>query len=137
MSSLNKVSIIGRLGHNPEVKLGDKPMATMSVATSEQWKDKGTGEKKEKVQWHRIVCFGKLAELCGQYLSKGRQVYIEGKLQTRKWQDDKGNDRYTTEIVARDVIFLGGKGETRENVPVGPSAGENVSQETPEQQLPF
>jgi len=108
--SLNKTMLIGRLGADPEIRHtqnGD-PVANLSLATSEKWKDK-SGESNEKTEWHRIVAFGKLAELCRDYLSKGRQVYVEGKLQTRKWEDKDGNDRYTTEVVAREVVFLGSR----------------------------
>lgn len=98
---INKVILVGNLGQDPEIRyLQDgNPVATISVATSETWKDKQTGEPKEKTEWHRVVLWGKLAEIAGEYLKKGAQVYIEGKLQTRKWQDQSGQDRYTTEIV--------------------------------------
>jgi len=101
MSGINKVIIIGRLGQDPEVRFmpsGDA-VANLSLATSETWKDKQTGEQKEKTEWHRVAIFGKLAEIAGQYLKKGSKVYIEGKLQTRKWTNQEGNDQYTTEIV--------------------------------------
>ena len=98
---VNKVIIVGTLGNDPEVKYSasGSAIANLSVATSEQWKDKQTGEKKEQAEWHRIVIFGKLAEVAGEYLRKGSQVYIEGQLRTRKWTDSNGVDRYTTEIV--------------------------------------
>ncbi len=98
---INKVILVGNLGRDPEIRYtaDGKPIANFSIATSESWTDKNSGEKREKTEWHRIVVFGKLAEICGQYLSKGRQVYIEGKLQTRKWQGQDGQDRYTTEVV--------------------------------------
>jgi single-strand DNA-binding protein len=98
---VNKVIIVGTLGQDPEVKYmpSGSAIANMSLATSETWKDKQTGEKKEKTEWHRVAIFGKLAEIAGEYLRKGSKVYIEGKLQTRKWQDQSGTDRYTTEIV--------------------------------------
>lgn len=108
-ASVNKVIIIGHLGKDPEVRYsaaGD-PIANLTVATSEQWKDKATGEKKELTEWHRCNCFGKLAEICGQYLKKGSQVYIEGSLRTRKWQDKDGQDRYTTEIRMDSMKMLG------------------------------
>lgn len=98
---VNKVIIVGNLGQDPEVRTmpsGDS-VANLSVATSESWKDKNTGEQKEKTEWHRVAIFGKLAEIAGEYLKKGSQVYLEGKLQTRKWQDDQGQDRYSTEVV--------------------------------------
>lgn len=98
---VNKVIIVGTLGNDPEVKYSasGSAIANLSVATSEQWKDKQTGEKKEYTEWHRIVIFGKLAEVAGEYLRKGSQVYIEGQLRTRKWTDSNGVDKYTTEIV--------------------------------------
>ena len=108
---VNKVTLIGRLGADPEVKyLPDgSPVTNFTVATSEKWtKD---GEKQERTEWHKIVTFRKLAEICGQYLNKGSLVYIEGKIQTRKWQDKEGIDRYSTEIVADKMTMLGGKSE--------------------------
>lgn len=99
MSGVNKTILIGRLGKDPEVKYttSGAPVANFSIATSERWKDKD-GEQQERTEWHRIVAWNKLAELCGQYLSKGRQVYVEGRLQTRQWEDEGGGKRYTTEI---------------------------------------
>ena len=99
--SLNKVLLIGRLGADPEIKqmVNGKNVARLSLATSQSWKDKNTGEKKEKTEWHRVSLFGKLAEVAGEYLRKGSQVYIEGQLQTRKWTDNNGVDKYTTEVV--------------------------------------
>ncbi len=98
---INKVILVGNLGQDPEIRYtaDGRPIANFSVATSETWKDKNSGERREKTEWHRVVVFGKLAEICGEYLAKGRQVYIEGKLQTRKWQGQDGQDRYTTEVV--------------------------------------
>ena len=112
MASVNKVIIVGNLGKDPEVRyLPDGASITgISVATTETWKDKA-GEKREKTEWHRISFFGKLAEIAGEYLKKGSQVYVEGRLQTRKWQDKDGNDRYTTEIVGDRMQMLGGKRE--------------------------
>jgi single-strand DNA-binding protein len=107
--SVNKVIIVGRLGQNPEVRYtpSGAAVANFSVATSENWTDK-SGQKQEKTEWHRIVVWGKTAENCGQYLAKGRQVYVEGRLQTRQWQDKDGQTKYTTEIQAQTVQFLGG-----------------------------
>jgi single-strand DNA-binding protein len=98
---INKVILVGNLGQDPEIRYtaDGRPIANFSIATSETWTDKSSGERREKTEWHRVVVFGKLAEICGEYLSKGRQVYIEGKLQTRKWQGQDGQDRYTTEVV--------------------------------------
>ncbi len=111
MAGINKVIIIGRLGNDPEVRYtpSGSPVAKFSVATSEEWKDKNTGEKKERTEWHRITAWGKLGEICGEYLSKGRQVYVEGRLQTSSYDDKEGVKRYSTEIVASDVQFLGSK----------------------------
>ena len=110
MAGINKVILVGRLGRDPEVRYtpDGAAVANFSIATSEEWKDKTTGEKKERTEWHRIVAFRKLGEICGEYLSKGKQVYVEGRLQTRSWEKD-GVTRYTTEIVAYDVQFLGGR----------------------------
>ena len=112
---VNKVILVGNLGRDPEVRYtaGGAAVANLRIATSEQWRDKQTGEKKENTEWHSVVLFGKLGEIAGEYLKKGRTVYIEGRLQTRKWQDKDGNDRYTTEIVASDMQMLGGGGEGR------------------------
>ncbi len=109
MSGVNKVIVIGRLGADPEVKTvaGGNTVARLSIATSENWTDK-QGQKQERTEWHRIVVWGKLAELCGKYLTKGRQAYVEGRLQTRSWEDQQGQKKYTTEIVATTVQFLGG-----------------------------
>jgi len=103
MAGINKVILVGNLGQDPEVKYmpsGDA-VANITVATSDSWTDKSSGEKREKTEWHRVVFFGKLAEIVGQYLKKGSKVYVEGQLQTRKWQGQDGQDRYTTEIVVR------------------------------------
>jgi len=110
---VNKVIIVGNLGQDPEMKYtaSGAAIANISVATSESWNDKQTGEKVTKTEWHRIVAFQRLAEIIGEYLRKGSQVYIEGKLQTRKWQDKSGADRYTTEIVAKDMQMLGSRGD--------------------------
>jgi single-strand DNA-binding protein len=108
---INKVILVGNLGSDPEVRYtaSGSAVANISVATAESWKDKNTGEKQERTEWHRVVMFGRLGEIAGEYLKKGSQVYIEGRLQTRKWQDKNGNDRYTTEIVANDMQMLGGR----------------------------
>jgi single-strand DNA-binding protein len=108
MAGINKVIIIGRLGNDPEVRYTPSGAAVtkFSVATSEEWKDKTSGEKKERTEWHRITAWGKLGELCGEYLAKGRQVYVEGRIQTSSYDDKEGVKRYSTEIVASDVQFL-------------------------------
>ena len=114
MIGINKVIIVGNLGNDPEVRQlnNGSSVTTISVATSEKWKDKNTGEDVVKTEWHRIVFFNKLAEIAGNYLKKGSQVYTEGKLQTRKWQDNNGQDRYTTEIVGSQMQMLGSKGDS-------------------------
>ncbi len=108
---INKVILVGNLGQDPEVRYmpNGNAVTNMTIATTESWNDKQTGERQEKTEWHRVVMFRKLAEIAGEYLKKGSQVYIEGKLQTRKWQDNNGNDRYTTEIVANEMQMLGSR----------------------------
>jgi single-strand DNA-binding protein len=122
---INKVILVGHLGRDPEVRYAPsgQAIANVTIATSEQWKDKNTGEKQERTEWHRVVFFSRLAEIVGEYLKKGSQVYVEGRLQTRKWQDKDGNDRYTTEIVANDMQMLGGRGGS------GGSSSEEYNQE--------
>jgi single-strand DNA-binding protein len=133
---VNKVILVGNLGQDPEVRYmpSGGAVANLRIATTESWKDKQTGERQERTEWHSVVMFGRLAEIAGEYLSKGRQVYIEGKLQTRKWQDRDGNDRYTTEIVASEMQMLGGRGEgsapfqdsrppSRQEAPAAPAGG--------------
>ena len=124
MASINKVILVGNLGRDPETRYTPDGAAitNISVATTDKWKDKQSGESREATEWHRVAFFGKLAEIAGQYLKKGSQVYIEGRLRTRKWQDKEGNDRYTTEVVARTFQFLDKK--TSDGVPPG-YAGED------------
>jgi single-strand DNA-binding protein len=145
MAGINKVIIVGRLGQDPEMRYfaDGTAVANFSIATSDEWKDKTTGEKKEKTEWHRIVVFRKLAEICGKYLSKGRQVYIEGKLQTRSWEKD-GVTRYTTEVVANDMQMLGGRdggGGSENNVRSAESDYGSIPREpfpeTPDDDIPF
>ncbi|WP_086955765.1 single-stranded DNA-binding protein, partial [Xenorhabdus innexi] len=118
---VNKVILVGNLGADPEIRYmpnNKGAVANITIATSESWKDKQTGEAREKTEWHRIVIFGKLAEIAGEYLRKGSQVYIEGSLQTRKWQDNSGQDRYTTEILVNGngvMQMLGNRSNTQEN----------------------
>lgn len=113
MAGVNKVIIVGNLGNDPEIRYSNNgaAIANISVATSESWKDKNTGERQERTEWHRIVLFNRLGEIAGEYLKKGSKVYIEGKLQTRKWQDQQGQDRYTTEIVADQMQMLDAQGQ--------------------------
>lgn len=135
--SVNKVILLGRLGQDPELKYtpGGAAVCNFSMATTEAWTDK-QGQKQEKTEWHRIVVWGKLAELCNQYLAKGRQAFVEGRLQTRNWDDKDGTKRYTTEIMASTVQFIGGAtaSNTNTNTNVDKSfnqapAQENVNQE--------
>ncbi|HUB09735.1 MAG TPA: single-stranded DNA-binding protein [Myxococcales bacterium] len=109
-SGVNKVILIGNLGANPELRYtqGGQAVANFRIATNEKWNDKN-GQAQERTEWHRIVVWGKLAELCNQYLTKGRQVYVEGRLQTREWMDKENHKNYTTEVVAQQVTFLGGR----------------------------
>jgi len=109
---VNKVILVGTLGKDPETRYmpSGSAVTNMRIATNEQWKDKQTGEQQERTEWHAIAMFGRLAEIAAEYLRKGSQVYIEGKLRTRKWQDKEGKDRYTTEIIADEMQMLGGKG---------------------------
>ena len=109
---INKAIIVGNLGRDPEVRYtaNGNAIANITVATTESWKDKQSGERQEKTEWHRVVFFGRLAEIAGEYLKKGSQVYIEGRLQTRKWEDKSGQERYTTEIVASEMQMLGSRG---------------------------
>jgi len=123
--SVNKVLLIGRLGSNPEIRYtpAGAAVANFSLATNESWNDKN-GQKQERTEWHRVVVWGKLAQLCGEYLAKGRQCYVEGRLQTRQWQDKEGQTKYTTEVIASSIQFLGGaeKGAGA-GMGAGPSAG--------------
>lgn len=132
MAGVNKVILVGRLGADPEVKAVGQgsTVAQFNVATSENWVDKNN-QKQERTEWHRIVVWGKLAEICGKHLAKGRQVYIEGRLQTRQWQDQQGQKRYTTEIVANTVQFLGSAGE-RTNAPQASGGGDDFQDFGPE-----
>lgn len=109
---INKVILVGNVGSDPEVRYlpNGNPVANLSIATSETWKDKQTGERQERTEWHRVVYFNRLAEIVSEYVKKGAKVYTEGSLRTRKWQDQNGNDRYTTEIVANELQMLDGRG---------------------------
>ena len=109
---VNKVILVGHLGKDPEVRYmpSGNAVCNVTLATSDSWKDKQTGEQKDRTEWHNLVFYGRLAEIAGEYLRKGSQAYVEGRLQTRKWQDKNGNDRYTTEIIVNDMQMLGGRG---------------------------
>lgn len=137
---INKVILIGNLGQNPDVRFlpsGD-PVANLSIATSETWNDKNTGEKQERTEWHKVVLFGKVAEVAQKYLTKGAQVYIEGQLRTRKWQDKEGQDRYTTEVVVSGMSgqmqMLGGKIQGDDQRNSGQQSGGNGQQGSRQQQ---
>ena len=142
---VNKVILVGNLGQKPEMRYTatQSAVANLSVATTESWKDKESGEMRDKTEWHRVVYFGKLAEIAEQYLDKGSKVYVEGKLQTRKWQDQAGNDRYTTEVLGQELTMLDSRGDSSgssfENNNSGMSE-ENVNQdngEFSEEDIPF
>ena len=122
---INKVILIGNLGGDPEVRYtaNGAAVANVTIATSESWKDKQTGEQQERTEWHRVVFFARLAEIVGEYLKKGSKIYIDGRLQTRKWQDKSGQDRYTTEIVANEMQMLDSRG--------GPSGNSDQSGKPP------
>ena len=133
MGGINKVILIGRLARTPEIRYTQNgtAVANFTIATSDEWVDKTTNEKKERVEWHRIVAWNKLGEICGEYLSKGRQVYIEGKLQTRSWVKDDIK-RYITEIIVSNVQFLGKRSDdTTQDIPVGPEP------KMPDEDIPF
>ncbi len=123
MSSVNKVIIVGNLGKDPEVRYlpSGEQICNITLATSERYKDKASGEYKENTEWHRVVFFGKLAEICGQYLQKGKKIYVDGRIRTNKWQDKEGNERYTTEIIGSEMKMLSGKDDSgRREAPEAP-----------------
>ena len=132
-SGINKVILVGNLGQDPEVKYtaGGAAVTTLSLATSESWKDKDTGSDQEKTEWHRVVLWRRLAEIAGEYLKKGSKVYIEGQLQTRKWEQD-GQTRYTTEVVGRDMQFLDSRGSSSSDG----SSYDDINQDMSSQNLP-
>ena len=137
---VNKVILVGNLGKDPEIRYlpSGGAVANFSIATNESWKDKSTGEQKEKTEWHNISIFGKLAEIAGEYLRKGSQVYIEGALQTRKWQDQNGNDRYSTDVVLNGfdckMQMLGGKGDNQGGQQQAPQQQQGGYNQAPQQQ---
>ena len=140
---VNKVILVGRVGQDPDVRYTSNQSAvvTLSLATSESWKDKATGEKEERTEWHRCVCFNKLAEIAGQYVKKGTQMYVEGSLRTRKWTDNQGQERYTTEVLANNFQLLDSRQQGQDfqhdqsSAPVpSPSQG---TKETFEDDIPF
>ena len=139
MASVNKVILIGNLGRDPETRYAPSggAICNVSIATTRAWKDKNSGEKQEETEWHRVVFYDRLAEIAGEYLKKGRSVYVEGRLKTRKWQDKEGQDRYTTEIIATDMQMLGsregggggeaGGGYARETAPAEAGGGRGAA----------
>ena len=137
MASVNKVIIVGNLGRDPEVRYSPDGAAicNVSIATTSQWKDKASGERREETEWHRVVFYNRLAEIAGEYLRKGRSVYVEGRLKTRKWQDKEGQDRYTTEIVADQMQMLGGRDSGGEGGGGG-GGGYGDAPSAPRQQAP-
>jgi len=139
MAGVNKVILVGRLGRDPEVRYTPSgvTVATFSIATSDEWKDKDTGQKQERTEWHRIVAWRRLGEICGEYLRKGKQVYIEGKLQTRSWDDRDGNKRYTTEIVAQNMQMLDSANMQMRTEPGDPGFPVEEPITVPEDDIPF
>jgi single-strand DNA-binding protein len=140
---INKVILVGNLGGDPETRYtaSGSAVTRITVATSESWRDKQTGENQERTEWHRVVFFNRLAEIAGEYLRKGRQVYIEGSLRTNKWQDQSGQDRYTTEVIASEMQMLGGRGDDaparpaqggfRENAPAPKQSSSKAEEKSP------
>lgn len=128
---INKVILVGNVGLDPDVRYmpNGNAVTTLSVATSETWKDKQTGDKQERTEWHRVVCFNRLGEIAGEYVRKGSKLYVEGSLRTRKWQDQQGQDRYTTEIVASDLQMLDSKGSSSSNYDDMPSPPQQAQQQ--------
>ncbi len=128
MASINKVILVGNLGRDPETRYMPEggAVTNVSIATTDSWKDKTSGEKKEATEWHRVVFFNRLAEIAGEYLKKGSQVYVEGRLRTRKWQDKEGQDKYTTEIVCDTMQMLGGRQGMGEGGGRGGDRGESA-----------
>ena len=134
---VNKVILVGNVGQDPEVRYmpSGSAVAECSVATSEQWKDKQSGEKQERTEWHKVTFFGRLAEIVGEYIRKGSQIYVEGSIRTEKWQDKSGNDRYTTKVIANEMQMLGGRNsgtsDFNQSAPSRPQ-----QQSAPQQQAP-
>jgi single-strand DNA-binding protein len=142
MASVNKVILVGNVGRDPEIRYtqGGTPVANFSLATTDRFKNR-SGEMEERTEWHRIVAWGRLAEICGEYLQKGKQIYIEGRLQTRDWEDKEGGKRYTTEVIAQTMQMLGRRGDTEGRASAGVARGEAapepVADESPEDEIPF
>ena len=129
---INKVILVGNVGIDPEVRYmpNGNAVTTLSVATSEAWKDKVTGEKQERTEWHRVVCFNRLGEIAGEYVRKGSKLYLEGSLRTRKWQDAQGQDRYTTEIIAAELQLLDSKGASNAPYQDAPPQGHYAAEQS-------
>ncbi len=139
MAGVNKIILVGRLGKDPEVRYtpSGAAVANFSIATSEEWKDKDSGEKQERTEWHRVVAWRRLGEICGEYLHKGSQVYIEGRLQTKSWEDREGNKRYTTEIVAQTMQMLGSPRKEGKTKSVEESYPDEEPISIPDDDIPF
>ena len=139
MAGVNKVILVGYLGADPEVRYttSGAAVANLRIATSEEWRDRNSGEKQSRTEWHRVVAFGRLGEICAEYLRKGKQVYIEGRIQTRSWEDKDGNTRYTTEIVARDMQMLGSPGRDTRESPQDNTEPMNEPVTVPDDDIPF
>lgn len=135
---INKVILVGNVGVDPDVRYlpNGNAVTTLSLATSETWKDKQTGDKQERTEWHRVVCFNRLGEIAGEYVRKGSKLYVEGSLRTRKWQDPQGQDRYTTEIVASDIQMLDSKGPSAAAFDAPPPAQQSQQHQPNDAQRP-
>ena len=133
---INKVILVGNVGIDPDVRYlpNGNAVTTLSIATSESWKDKTTGEKQDRTEWHRVVCFNRLGEIAGEYVRKGSKLYVEGSLRTRKWQDQQGQDKYTTEIIASDIQMLDSKGGGSSNYDDMPQVQQSSASQAPHQQ---
>ena len=133
MASVNKTIIIGNVGKDPEVRFtpNGNAICNLSIATTRTWKDKTSGEKQEEVEWHRVVMYDRLAEIAGEYLKKGRPVYVEGRLKTRKWQAKEGHDVYTTEIIAHEMQMLGGRDDAQQSARPAPAAAAKAAPSKP------
>lgn len=143
MASLNKVQLIGNLGRDPEVRYtpSGSAVCNITIATTRSWKDKTSGDKQEETEWHRVVFYDKLAEIAGQYLAKGKPVYVEGRLKTRKWTDKDGQDKYTTEIIAEQMQMLGSKDDAPSRAPAAsrqaPAAKTGTGFDSMDDDIPF
>ena len=141
MRGVNKVILVGNLGADPEVRYSSSgtPVTTFRIATNENWTNRESGEREVRTEWHRIVAFGKLGEICAEYLSKGKQVYVEGRLRTRSWEDREGNKRWVKEVVASNVVMLGAPAEARTDFEPPPGGAEDPFASLPseEEDIPF